>query len=452
MQLAKKLIPFLALAACSTPVSDLSGRSAPDGLELPPMKTFSARTFDVPVRSNAGLARDFMELSFAMESGRQLPVFTRFEGPISVRLVGENITTLVDRDFDALLSRLRSEARLSITRVAPDQAASISIELIPRRQLQRVVPQAACFVVPNVSSWDEFKRNRRSNKIDWARLTTRTQAAIFLPGDVAPQEVRDCLHEELAQALGPLNDLYRLPESVFNDDNFHTVLTGFDMMMLRITYSPRLKSGMSRAEVAAELPRILSAINPAGRGGGIAAPIQTPREWIDSIETALGPRASNERRMQSALRALDIAQENGWTDGRMAFSLFVVARLSLAGQGDLALASFFRADALYRASADTAVQSAHVGMQLAAFALSSGDGEAAINIVNRHLPAVSRAENAALLSTLLLIKSEALLYNGLERDAAIVREDGLAWARYGFGSDAEVANRYDEIASLKPLS
>jgi len=34
----------------------------------------------------------------------------------------------------------------------------------------------------------------------------------------SPQEVRDCLHEELAQALGPLNDLYRLPDSVFNDD------------------------------------------------------------------------------------------------------------------------------------------------------------------------------------------------------------------------------------------
>ena len=49
--------------------------------------------------------------------------------------------------------------------------------------------------------------------------------AVFLPGDVSPQEIRDCLHEELAQALGPVNDLYRLTDSVFNDDNFNTVLT-----------------------------------------------------------------------------------------------------------------------------------------------------------------------------------------------------------------------------------
>jgi hypothetical protein len=64
--------------------------------------------------------------------------------------------------------------------------------------------------------------------------------AVFIPSDVSPQEVRDCLHEEVAQALGPLNDLYRLPDSVFNDDNFHAVLTGFDMLILRTYYDAEL--------------------------------------------------------------------------------------------------------------------------------------------------------------------------------------------------------------------
>ena len=77
--------------------------------------------------------------------------------------------------------------------------------------------------------------------------------------------MRDCLHEELAQALGPLNDLYRLSDSVFNDDNMHTVLTGFDMLILRVFYSPALRSGMTRAEVAARLPAILAQLNPAGQ-------------------------------------------------------------------------------------------------------------------------------------------------------------------------------------------
>src|SRR5690606_17319444 len=146
---------------------------------------------------------------------------------------------------------------------------------------------------------------------DWTTLTTRDRMAIFIPTEVAPQEIRDCLHEELAQALGPLNDLYRLPDSVFNDDNFNTVLTGFDMLMLRIAYSPELRSGMTRAEVAARLPAILARLNPAGGAGGIAPPVDTPRDWIDAVETALGPRTGAVRRRQAAQAAATIAAAQG---------------------------------------------------------------------------------------------------------------------------------------------
>lgn len=441
----------LALGACSD-VGELSDRSAPATVELPPMKTFAPRQMPKTAKTNTELARDFLELSFQMESGRPLDVLTRFEGPITVRLTGQIPNEQVYRDLDDLLGRMRREARVSITRVSRDQPASVTIETISRASLQAVVPSAACFVVPNVQSWSEFRRARRSNILDWARLDERKFVTIFLPGDVAPQEIRDCLHEELAQAIGPLNDLYRLPDSVFNDDNFHTVLTGFDMMMLRITYSPLLESGMTRAEVASRLPRILAAINPAGQGGRALGPIETPREWIVAVETALGPRTSASRRRVAAQRAVRIARQNEWSDTRMAFSLYILARLSLEQQSDVALASFFRAAALYGASDETAIQSAHIGMQLAAYALSSGDAEAAIDIVNSHLPAVSQAENAALLATLLLIKAEALTLDGNIKDAAIVRQDGLGWARYGFGSDAEVNSRSSEITSLRPTS
>jgi len=440
----------LVLAACAGG-ADLPQRRSVVINDLPPMKTFAPRTYAQPKKSNATLARDFLELSFAMESGRELPVLTRFETPITVRVTGHPRPANLDRDLDALLVRLRREAKVEITRVPPeDELASISIETVPRKALQRLVPQAACFVVPNATSWEDFRKLRRSGALDWARLETRTTAAIFIPGDVAPQEVRDCLHEELAQAIGPLNDLYRLPDSVFNDDNFHTVLTGFDMLMVRATYSPQLKSGMTKAEVAPRLPGILAAIHPAGRNGGIAAPIETPREWIDAIETALGPHTSDSRRARAAHRALVIAQTHGWEDTRMAFSLFVVARLALADEGDLALASFFKAAALYSESSDTALQAAHVGMQLAAFALSSGDPAAAIDIINHHLPVVARSENAALLATFLLIKAEALDMENRGNEAAAVRTEGLGWARYGFGSDRQVAYRLDEIASLRP--
>lgn len=47
-----------------------------------------------PIKSNNDLALDFIELSFRLESGRDLPVFTRFEEPITVRVTGSTPQSL----------------------------------------------------------------------------------------------------------------------------------------------------------------------------------------------------------------------------------------------------------------------------------------------------------------------------------------------------------------------
>ncbi|MDJ0629889.1 MAG: DUF2927 domain-containing protein [Rhodobacter sp.] len=411
------------------------------------MKTFAGSRTAPPGRSNPAIARDFLDLSFELESGRKLPVLTRFEEPVSVRVTGQVPASLYP-DLDRLLRRLRREAGISIVRVPPERDAAITIEVLPRSELQRYVPQAACFVVPRLSSWAEFKRNRRSAAVDWTTLTERKRMAIFLPGDVSPQETRDCLHEELAQALGPLNDLYRLGDSVFNDDNFHTVLTGFDMLILRAYYHPALQSGMTREQVAARLPGILAQLNPGGQRAPRSLAQSTPRAWINAIEEALGPRTSPARRQSAAQSAVRIAQEQGWADNRMAFSLFALGRLSLAGEADIALASFLQAGTIYNARPETRLQGAHVAMQLAAFALSSGQTKAAIALVDENIGPVAEAENAALLATLLMIKAEALEVEGRASEARAVRLDSLGWARYGFGSDQAVRLRVSEIAAL----
>ncbi|SIO13834.1 Protein of unknown function [Rhodovulum sp. ES.010] len=443
------LIGCVALAACTAPVAEAPTRLPPSPAALPPMKTFPARRGAAPLRSNAAIARDFLDLAFQMESGRPLPALTRFEAPVAVRVTGRPPPSL-GPDLAALLARLRNEAGIDIARVPADRDAEITIEVLPRARLQGLVPEAACFVAPRVSSWGEYRRARRSRVVDWTTLTTRERVAIFLPGDVSPQEVRDCLHEELAQALGPLNDLYRLPDSVFNDDNFHTVLTGFDMLILRIYYAPELRSGMSRAEVADILPGLLARLNPRGQGRGTAPVPHTTRDWIDAIETALGPGTAPRRRLDAAAEAVAIARARGWRDTRLAFSLFALGRLSLGRDGDLALAAFLEAGQVYAARPDTRIQSAHVAMHLAAFALSAGQAETALGLVNGALDEATRAQNAALLATMLLIEAGALDALGRANEARAVRGDALGWARYGFGEDAEVRARLGEIAALTP--
>ena len=445
---ALALLACLALAACAAVPSAPPPDRRAAGEALPPMKMFSEMTAPQAARPNGQIARDFLDLAFQMESGRPVPLMTRFEQSVTVRVAGPAPANL-GPDLAALLRRLRREAGIDIHRTDAE-AANITIQVVPRATLQSLVPQAACFVAPRVASWAEYRRVRRSQQVDWTALTSRDQAAIFLPGDVSPQEVRDCLHEELAQALGPLNDLYRLPDSIFNDDNFHAVLTGFDMLILRAYYAPELRNGMTRAEVAARLPAVLARLNPGGErpAGPPASP--TPRRWIEAIETALGPGTSPARRRAAAERALQIAEDQGWTDNRAAFSLFALGRLTLPVDGDTALAAFLGAGQIYGADPATRIQAAHVAMHLAAFALSTGQADAALEIVNRNLAPAMRGQNASLLSTLLMIKAEALEDLGRASEARAVRLDSLGWARYGFGPDSEVRGRLREIAALSP--
>ncbi|MEL6451327.1 MAG: DUF2927 domain-containing protein [Pseudomonadota bacterium] len=447
------VLPFVLLLNACVPVTpgDTPTRALPSASNLPPMKTFGAPRPSVPIRSNNDLALDFIELSFQLESGRALPVFTRFEGPISVRVTGAPPASL-GSDLRRLMHRLRTEAGINIYESAPGTAANITIQAVSRAEIRRALPHAACFVVPNITDIKEYKANRRSVRTSWSHLRTRDRLAIFLPNDASPQEVRDCLHEELAQAIGPLNDLYRLPDSVFNDDNVHTVLTGFDMMMLRAYYAPELRSGMTRGQVAARLPAIFARINPQGDRLPAQYATRTPRAWSEAVQTALGPGAKPKARREAAQRALNIAQAMGWKDHRRAFAHYANGRLLLSSDPKAAQSHFRAADQYYAATRGADLHRAYVATQLAAYAITRGDGDRALVLLSPHIDQAARNENAALLSTLLLLRAEALDLEGRTAEARTVRLDSLGWARYGFGSDWAVRAKLREISSLNPLN
>ncbi|MDR9393065.1 DUF2927 domain-containing protein [Roseovarius sp. SYSU LYC5161] len=445
------ILPFcILLGACAPSNSgDVPSRAAtPRASAMPEMKAFPPTRPAKPQRANQDIARDFLDLTFKLESGRVLERFTRFEEPISIRVTGAPPPTLIP-DLERLLKRLRKEAQIDIRRTA-QEPANITVEAVSRARIRQHLPKAACFVVPNISSLSEYRRLRHSRHTSWSKLSQRRRLAIFIPNDTSPQEVRDCLHEELAQALGPLNDLYRLPDSVFNDDNVHTVLTGFDMLVLRAFYAPELRNGMTRAQVARRLPAILARLNPAGERKAASAPRSTSRDWIDAIQKALGPGARQAERLLAALDALRIARASGWQDHRLAFSHFALGRLTQSTDPDLARDQFVVAQKLYKNSPGTELHQAHAASQLAAHAIREGRGKHALTLLEPHLATAKRHENAALLATLMMLKAEALELDGRVAAARTVRLDSLGWARYGFGADWAVRAKLREIAMLNP--
>ena len=444
-------LAVLALTACTPAPSEPPPSRAMNLTEtLPPMRAFGATTGLPPTRANTEIFRDFLDLSFQMESGRSVPRLTRFEMPVSVRITGNPPPSMV-ADLRALIGRLRAEAGIDIFLTGAPEAA-ITIEAIPRAELNRAVPRAACFVAPRIGSWEEFKRARHTPQVDWATLERRDRASIFVPYDVAPQEIRDCLHEELAQALGPLNDLYRLPDSVFNDDNIHSVLTGFDMLVLRAYYDPSLRNGMTRGEVAARLPALLARLNPGGERGGPMPLNDTSRDWIEQIEVALAGGGVPADRRRAAETAINLGRAFGWGGPRQGFALYAYGRLQVSNDPAVALQAFIEADRIYRTQPETRLHAAHVAVQLAAFALSSGDAVAILRLTDEALPVAEAHQNAALLASLLMFRAEALEIQGDPAGAEALRLDSLSWARYGFGSERNVWARAREIALLSPLS
>ncbi|WP_299783468.1 DUF2927 domain-containing protein [uncultured Roseobacter sp.] len=444
------ILPLIMVLNACVPVTQggTASRAVIADSTLPPMKTFGRAQISRPAIANAELVRDFLELSFQMESGRELPVLTRFEGPITLRLTGAPPSTLA-ADLTALLGRLRDEAGIEI-KTTTDSTANITIQAVSRADIRRALPQAACFVAPNVGSLSEFRTTRRSPRTNWALLETRTRLAIFLPNDASPQEARDCLHEELAQALGPLNDLYRLPNSVFNDDNVHTVLTNFDMLILRATYDPALRSGMTRAQVLRRLPAIFARLNPAGQTGPRPRPTATPQEWSKAIQTALGPGAGSAARRAAAAKAVSIATRLGWQDNRRAFAHYAMGRVLQGSDPIAAQRQYIAADRFYARSPGTKLHRAYVASQLAAYEIVKGDGLRALRLIDPHIDPARRSQNAALLATLQLLRAEALSLEGRVEEARSVRLDSLGWARYGFGADWAVRAKQREISALNP--
>jgi hypothetical protein len=75
----------------------------------------------------------------------------------------------------------------------------------------------------------------------------------------------------------------------------------------------------------------------------------------------------------------------------------------------------------------------------------------ALKYIEPSIFAAIKGENAALLSVLMLLRSEALMRNGMATDARAARVDSLGWARYGFGSERALKQRLSILTGFSPF-
>jgi hypothetical protein len=79
---------------------------------------------------------------------------------------------------------------------------------------------------------------------------------ILIRAEHPPLTKLSCVHEEMAQAMGLPNDSPDARPSLFNDNLEFALLTEHDAILLRMLYDPRLRPGMTAADVRPVLPAI----------------------------------------------------------------------------------------------------------------------------------------------------------------------------------------------------
>jgi hypothetical protein len=148
---------------------------------------------------------------------------------------------------------------------------------------------------------------------------------------------------------------------------------------------------------------------------------------------------------------LEIAQTERYNDHRLGFSYFALGRVIQHQDPSYAFEMFRIANEVYAKSVNAELYAAHTAAQIAATQIALGNGEDALLTLAQHIDVAFDNENAALLSTLMLLRAEALELTGRASEAQKVRLDSLTWARYGFGSESNLKSKLREINALNPL-
>ena len=146
-------------------------------------------------------------------------------------------------------------ANLDIAMTADKGAANVEVRLIRERDFGRTLRNA--FGRRNSAKIQKSLDPQCLSgfrKDDEFRIV---HSDVFLVADIDNFTFMDCVYEELLQSLGPINDTSSVPWTMFNDDVQMGFFGVYDQYILNILYHPRIRAGMTAAQVRALLPEIM---------------------------------------------------------------------------------------------------------------------------------------------------------------------------------------------------
>jgi len=246
-----------ALMVAAFVVTAFGGAGCPSARAEDPGIT-SRRAAERTDFGNDEIKDGFFKIAFGAELQLDAPAdrVRKFDEPIRI-FVDSN--GLPDRraELAAIVADIRSHVRdLDIDVTNDRRSANFVVHLVPERKLKKTIRA--------LYGRDSAKRIQQSLNPECLsgigkdeRFRIRRAEAI-LPIDAGDFTFYDCAYEELLQGLGAINDDASVPWTMFNDDVQMGFFDVYDQYLLNILYDPRIRPGMSRDEVDAVLPEVLS--------------------------------------------------------------------------------------------------------------------------------------------------------------------------------------------------
>jgi hypothetical protein len=208
--------------------------------------------------TDAEIVDGFLNTAFGAEyhlAGR-VDRIRKYDAPVRVFADGvrrSNRKAQLAKVVADIASRIR---HLDIAMVDSSDGANVVVRLVRDRDLNRTI---GAFYGSDRAR--EIRSNLDPQCLSGFRKNERYEiehSDVILTVDNGDFTFLDCAYEELLQSLGPINDTNSIPWTMFNDSVRMGFFDVYDQYIMNVLYDPRIRAGMTVAEVKAVLPQVLA--------------------------------------------------------------------------------------------------------------------------------------------------------------------------------------------------
>lgn len=190
----------------------------------------------------------FYDIALRSEYERVAPVVKKWRTPLRIWVEShsgdrEKQQSLLEMHF----SQIGDITDLPYRFVTRKDRANVRVVFASEQNFQAVVKREMGSTAAQQASHSVCLGHIRYNK-----RSEITRGAVVIPVERAQRlgKLVPCMVEELTQMMGLINDSQVVSPTVFSDITDDDLLTGLDYLLLRLLYSPQVRSGMTAREAA----------------------------------------------------------------------------------------------------------------------------------------------------------------------------------------------------------